>query len=288
MDISITTGQAHSNAIQNFAHISRMVEQVESHWGELQRAGVHVEALSLGILFSDMGKSDRASEYIVNKYKSYEGWDQNTRMKSFLRHEDYGIDLVKMNYKNWGLDKAQAKDIIDTIVNHNGPGILESWWGSKYHEEFKKMYQMPKSLEGVIHSFLDRVDQGSLYAVEKDGKKVLIGGVRKIVFDETSRSPHKKFSEVVYDIFYNTPRYSEQQVVALRTHALQNPQWRDFFDTHFFKKHFNLIKDVEQFRQMIRFPENKDGSVWVGEVQTKNPQELFDALERQLLAVSKN
>lgn len=279
IDIRITQGQAHSNAIQNFAHINRMAGQVEGHAKELNSVGVNVEALVLGIYFSDMGKSDRASHSIIQRHQGKKGWDQNTRMKAFLRHEDYGIELVKRNYKKWGMNKDQVQVVVDTIVNHNGPGILESWWGSRYFEEFNTMYELPKSLEGVVHSFLDRVDQGSLYAVRKGERLELIGGVRKIVYDETSRSPHKKFSEVVYDIFYNTPRYSEQQVVVLEKYASQIPTWKPFFKTEFFHQHFALIKDVSKFREMIEFNPADNGAVRVRGKLATNPQELFEALE---------
>lgn len=281
-DINISSGRAQLNAKENFKHVSRMAEQVADSRAELEKVGVDTRALELAIYFSDIGKSDRASEVIVELNKNKEGWDQNTRMKSFLRHEDYGILLIKNNYLKWGLTPEQAQKIIDGIANHNGPGIADSWFGARYIEEFGKSYDMPYTLEGIVHTFLDRVDQGSLYPVNSPTGITLVGGVRKIVFDEVSRNPHKKFADVVYDIFYNTPAYSEKQVQALHKLSESRPELMSFFKSDFFYRHFALIQRVENYRNMIAFEGSSDGAVVVGGQKALTPSELFAALEKQL------
>ncbi|MBY0553890.1 hypothetical protein K2P97_05120 [bacterium] len=281
-DINISSGRAQLNAKENFKHVSRMAEQVVESRSELEKAGVDTKALELAIYFSDIGKSDRASEIIVSLNKNKQGWERNTRMKSFLRHEDYGILLIQNNYLKWGLSAEQAQKIIDGIANHNGPGIADSWFGARYIEEFGQSYDMPYSLEGIVHTFLDRVDQGSLYAVNSASGKILVGGVRKIIFDEVSRNPNKKFSEVVYDIFYNTPAYSEKQVLALEKLSETKTEWAQFFKSDFFREQFSLIQGVAKFRAMVSFPGSEDGAVAVGNIKVLNPVDLFEALENQL------
>lgn len=281
-DINISSGRAQLNAKENFKHVSRMAEQVAKSRAELEKVGVDTKALELAIYFSDIGKSDRASEVIVSLNKNKEGWDQNTRMKSFLRHEDYGILLIKNNYLKWGLTSEQAQKIIGGIANHNGPGIADSWFGARYIEEFGKSYDMPYTLEGIVHTFLDRVDQGSLYEVNSPSGKSLVGGVRKIVFDEVSRNPQKKFSDVVYDIFYNTPAYSEKQVLALHELASSKFELGPFFKSDFFYRHLALIQRVEDYRNMISFADSADGAVVVGGKIVLNPTDLFKALEDHL------
>lgn len=278
-DINSTQGKDHMNAKENLAHVSRLVKQVERNQEELKDIGLNIEALILGIYFSDIGKSNRASQSTIDLYKNEPTWKSNTRFKAFLRHEDYGINLVQQNSHRWGLSSEQTRAIIDCIANHNGPGILESWFGARYFQEFKTLYGPPKSLEGIVHTFLDRIDQGSLYRNQQS----LVGGIRKIVFDEYNRSPEKKFAEIVFDIFYNTPSYSEQQIRVLEKIAESNTMWKRFFETHFFKTHFARLQEVFEIRKLIEFDSKDKDTVRVKGQSVKNPQELFWALELHAL-----
>lgn len=280
-DITFSEGKAQKNAIENYHHIERLASKVQQHRSELSEMGVDVNALVIGIYFSDMGKSERASQLITSQNTHKPEWQQNTSLKSFLRHEDYGIHLLTLNQQRWGLSPEQLQKIIDAITNHNGPGIPESWFGARYLEEFGQTYQNPVSFEGVVHTFLDRVDQGSLFVVKKSGSINLIGGVRKIVFDEVSRSPHKAFAEVVQDIFFNTPNYSIKQVETLVQLSETQPQWAPFFNSSFFHDHFSVLKNISTYQKMIQFPHDSQ-VVMVGSFQARTPQELFDLLERSL------
>lgn len=196
------SGSASAN--ENLKHVRRMAREVRCDRESLIRMGIDPEILEAAILLSDLGKEP----HIMGKYLA--GYEGNV-FRAFLDHSRISMREGDRIRRELGLDGATWKKILSSIVGHDGPSIPGSWWKVNYERELGKRYPGIHSRDALIHSYLDRIDQGGLFR-SRSGH--LNGGLRKISYDIFTKDGPCKGNLVatIVEIFGNTRIGTQEQI----------------------------------------------------------------------------
>jgi len=196
------TGSASQN--ENLKHVRRMSREVRIDRESLERIGIDAEILQCAILLSDLGKEP----HILTKYLADYGGNV---FRAFLDHSRISMREGNRIRKEVGVDARVWRKILSSIVGHDGPSIPGSWWKINYERELGKRYPGIHSRDALIHSYLDRIDQGGLFR-SRSGQ--LNGGLRKISYDIFSKdSPYKgNLAGTITEIFGNTRVGTQEQI----------------------------------------------------------------------------
>lgn len=196
------TGSASQN--ENLKHVRRMSREVRVDRESLERIGIEAEILECAILLSDLGKEP----HILKKYLA--DYDGNA-FRAFLDHSRISMREGNRIRKEVGVDARVWRKILSSIVGHDGPSIPGSWWKINYERELGKRYPGIHSRDALIHSYLDRIDQGGLFR-SRSGQ--LNGGLRKISYDIFGKdSPFKgNLAGTITEIFGNTRVGTQEQI----------------------------------------------------------------------------
>jgi len=196
------TGSAAQN--ENLKHVRRMAREVRWDRESLRRIGVEPEILEVAILLSDLGKEP----HIQARYlKDYGG----NVLATFLDHSRISMREGDVIRREVGIDARTWRKILSSILGHDGPSIPGSWWKTNYERELGKRYAGIHSRGVLIHSYLDRIDQGGLF---RNQSGQLNGGLRKISYDIYLKAgPFKgNLAGVISEIFTNTRVSTQEQI----------------------------------------------------------------------------
>ncbi|MBS1963521.1 MAG: hypothetical protein JST04_15000 [Bdellovibrionales bacterium] len=196
------TGSAAQN--ENLKHVRRMAREVRCDRESLERIDIQPEILETAILLSDLGKEP----HILQKYlKHYDG----SAFRAFLDHSRISMREGNRIRLEVGVDARTWRKILSSIVGHDGPSIPGSWWKINYERELGKRYPGIHSRDALIHSYLDRIDQGGLF---RSASGHLNGGLRKISYDIFLKdSPFKgNLAGTIVEIFGNTRAGTQEQI----------------------------------------------------------------------------
>jgi hypothetical protein len=188
---------------ENLKHVMRMSRIVRLYSEELNELGVDVESLYVAILVSDLGKE----QHFLKKHSPRYG---DNLFRTFMDHSR--ISMLEGNElrKKFLVQNKTWRKILAAFIGHDGPAVEGSWWKDNYERELKKRYARVHTKEGLIHSYLDRLDQGGIFK-GKFGQ--LNGGLRKISFDLHNRGPIKGLlAFVVQEIFGPTRQGTYTQI----------------------------------------------------------------------------
>lgn len=217
--IQATDAEEKRQALENLAHVRRLVSHVVTHAAELRDLTVDPQILITAIVLSDLGKYGKPRQELAAQY----GWAVDD-VRTFLMHEYYGTRLIE----SWNHDPTRVKlslqqqmSLINAIYGHNGPAVIGSWWGQKWQEHFDEPYPMPVTLEAYVHTLLDRIDQATLMLRTKSasGKTTAVGGLLKILIDLTSGPTPLSLAAAVKEVFYELQKQTDSQIYALREFA---------------------------------------------------------------------
>lgn len=165
------TGPTRKN--ENLKHVLRMVKTLRGHRENLVTCGCDPDVLVAAIYLSDLGKEKHVQERYLNRY-------ENDRFKAFLDHARISMIYGNELRKKREVSNVRWRRVLSSIVGHDGPSIPGSWWKTHYEAELKRRYPNVHGLEGLIHCYLDRIDQGGIFR-GRNGQ--LNGGLRKISND---------------------------------------------------------------------------------------------------------
>ena len=196
------SGSASQN--ENLKHVRRMVREVRCDRDSLVRIGIEPEILEAAIILSDLGKE----AHIMKQYLSDYGGNP---FRAFLDHSRVSMREGNKIRLEIGLDGRTWRKILSSIVGHDGPSIPGSWWKTNYERELGKRYPGIHSRDALIHSYLDRIDQGGLFR-SRSGQ--LNGGLRKISYDIFLKDGPFRGNLVgtVVEIFGNTRVGTQEQI----------------------------------------------------------------------------
>lgn len=196
------TGSASAN--ENFKHVRRMAREVRCDRESLTRIGIDPEILETAILLSDLGKEP----HILKRYLPDYG---GNAFRAFLDHSRISMREGDRIRREVGLDAGIWRKILASIIGHDGPSIPGSWWKANYERELGKRYPEIHSRDALIHSYLDRIDQGGLFR-SRSGH--LNGGLRKISYDIFLKDGPFKGNLVgtIVEIFGNTRVGTQEQI----------------------------------------------------------------------------
>lgn len=184
------SGSAAQN--ENLKHVLRMIHDVRGQTEELKRIGCDPEALEMGILVSDVGKEPHFIEKHLARYRG-------NGFRAFMDHSR--ISMIEGNRlrRELGVPDRAWRRILGAIIGHDGPSIDGSWWRENYERELGKRYANLHSKEGLVHCYLDRMDQGGVFRGRGDQ---LNGGLRKISYDLFAKGAMKgNLAGVIHEIF---------------------------------------------------------------------------------------
>jgi hypothetical protein len=167
---------------ENHRHVLRMIERAVGSVSELEDLGIRADAFVLGILISDVGKEPEFVERFKSRYAG-------NRFAAFLDHSKLSIEVVDPIRREVGLGDLEWKEISDVVVGHNGPASPGSWWKENYERELKTPYEPILSLSGLLHAYLDRLDQGGLF---RTSSALMAGGLIKISYELSERVGDQK------------------------------------------------------------------------------------------------
>jgi hypothetical protein len=167
---------------ENHRHVLRMVERALLSPGELEAMGIRPDAFVLGILVSDVAKEPHFIERFKDRY-------QGNRLAAFLDHSKLSLEAVDPIRREVGLSDEEWREISEVVIGHNGPSSPGSWWKENYERELKKPYESIVSLSGLLHAYLDRLDQGGLFRASSGE---MGGGLIKISCELAERSKDAK------------------------------------------------------------------------------------------------
>ncbi len=196
------SGSASQN--ENLKHVRRMAREVRIDHESLIRIGIDPEILVTAIFLSDLGKE---AHILKNYLAEYQG----NAFAAFLDHSRISMREGDKIRRELGLDGKTWRKILSSIVGHDGPSIPGSWWKVNYERELGKKYAGIHSRDALIHSYLDRIDQGGLFR-SRSGQ--LNGGLRKISYDIFLKdSPFKgNLTGTISEIFGNTRIGTQEQI----------------------------------------------------------------------------
>ncbi len=189
---------------ENLKHVRRMAREVRCDRDSLIRIGIEPEILEAAILLSDLGKEP----HILKKYiADYRG----NVFGAFLDHSRISMREGDQIRRELGLDAKTWRKILSSIVGHDGPSIPGSWWKTNYEREIGKRYPGIHSRDALIHSYLDRIDQGGIFR-SRSGQ--LNGGLRKISYDIFLKEGAFKgnLAGTILEIFGNTRVGTQEQI----------------------------------------------------------------------------
>jgi hypothetical protein len=189
---------------ENLKHVRRMASEVRCDRESLVRIGIDPEILETAILLSDLGKE----AHIQKKYLSEYG---GSVFRAFLDHSRISMREGDRIRKEVGLDAKTWRKILSSIIGHDGPSIAGSWWKTNYERELGKRYPAIHTRDALIHSYLDRIDQGGLFR-SRSGH--LNGGLRKISYDiYLKEGPFKgNLVGTIVEIFGKTRVGTQEQI----------------------------------------------------------------------------
>ncbi len=196
------SGSAATN--ENLKHVLRMTREVRCDHESLEKIGCEPGILEAAILLSDLGKES----HIQKKYlPDYDG----NAFRAFLDHSRISMREGNSIRKEMGVPGDVWRKILSSIIGHDGPSIIGSWWKANYERELEKRYPVVHGKEALIHCYLDRIDQGGLF---KSRSGQLNGGLRKISYDiYTKDSPFRgNLSGTIVEIFGNTRIGTQDQL----------------------------------------------------------------------------
>jgi hypothetical protein len=214
-------------AAENLGHVERMLASIDSRTERLAELGINAQVTKAGILFSDLGKNGSNLAPLAQELFPAEFANESTRglafFKAFLLHEIPGRKLFREMAAERGLSESTIRAVEAANVGHNGPGAAGSWWQQNWDAQIKdykgqanlkgahgdlaaeylgKAYPKVASLEGALHTGLDRRDQGT-----RDGSLKIMSEVM-----EKGATLKEAFAE----LFGENQRKTQLQFDALR------------------------------------------------------------------------
>ncbi|RYZ61154.1 MAG: hypothetical protein EOP09_20310 [Proteobacteria bacterium] len=150
-----------------------MVKTLRGHRENLVACGCDPDVLVAAIYLSDLGKERHVMDRFIHFY-------EGDRFKAFLDHARISMKFGNELRQKRGLSGTRWRKVLTSIMGHDGPSIPGSWWKTHYETELKRRYPGVHGLEGLIHCYLDRIDQGGIFR-GRNGQ--LNGGLRKISND---------------------------------------------------------------------------------------------------------
>ena len=185
----------HTRHHENLKHVLRMARSLRGATTELRAIGCDPEILVTAILISDLGKEANVQTPFLNHYGG-------NRFRAFLDHARISMVVGNGLRKKYGITDARWRKILASILGHDGPAIPGSWWKENYERQVGKRYPGVHGVEGLVHCYLDRIDQGGIFLGM--GAK-LTGGLRKISFDLYSAGTIAgNLGAVVHEVFGST------------------------------------------------------------------------------------
>jgi len=246
------TGNSAKN--ENLKHIRRILWGIRG-WGEnLKSVGCDPEILEVGILISDLAKEP----HLIKKYSSQYG---DSPFRAFLDHSRSSLREVNYLRKKVGIDNKTWRKILGAVIGHDGPSIPGSWWKHNYEKEIGHPYARIHTIECLIHTYFDRIDQGGIFRT-LNGQ--LNGGLRKISYDLYQKEgPFKgNLPATVQEVFSNTRGGTYHQLTYL-DHVLA-PR---FLKGSPLPKIIQVIKekfeDAENYFQYVIIDKNRGNQVQI-------------------------
>ena len=185
----------HTRHHENLKHVLRMSRSIKAAVGELEAIDCDPEILITAILLSDLGKEASVQAPFL---KEYDG----NQFAAFLDHARISMRVGNQLRKKYGISNIIWRKILASILGHDGPAIHGSWWKANYERQLQKTYPKVHGAEGLIHCYLDRIDQGGIFP---GMASKLTGGLRKISFDLYSGGTiGGNLSAVIHEVFGST------------------------------------------------------------------------------------
>lgn len=180
---------------ENLKHVLRLTRAIKKSHSDLHKINCDPEILTTAILISDLGKEPFIQNQYLHEY-------ENQKFKAFLDHARISMRVGNELRKKYNIDDKIWRKILTSIMGHDGPSIPGSWWKQNYEKSVGRRYPNVYGIEGLIHCYLDRIDQGGIFPGM--GSK-LTGGLRKISYDLYSGGTLAgNLSKVVYEVFSST------------------------------------------------------------------------------------
>jgi hypothetical protein len=193
--LKLYRANGHTRRHENLKHVLRMSRTIKAATTELRAVHCDPEILVTAILISDLGKEPNVQQPFLNEY-------DGNRFKAFLDHARISMRVGNDLRKRHGIPNHKWKKVLASILGHDGPSIPGSWWKTNYERQVQKRYPKVHGIEGLIHCYLDRIDQGGIFPGM--GSK-LTGGLRKISFDLYSGGTiGGNLAAVIYEVFSAT------------------------------------------------------------------------------------
>ena len=284
--------------IENYAHIRRLYTRMLRHHNELVSAHVSFDDLISGVLASDLGKT-RLKE-IIELYRSGDleipgvqrDWKETDFFAAFMRHEDYGIALMKEfmfeRGRLLGLPESEIQtyyqNAVDAVRGHNGPATPHSFWKHAHESLGLGPYADPTlDREVWVHAIADRADgvQISVHTAP-NGTREISGGPRKILNELLKNSKDlRSFAEKVTEAFFTNPKGTLEQMNHLTELAQSNPAFEGLDLLPYSRECFmDALKTQAQIEKIVRVHGSivqvkGTGKTWA---EVRNADELFKAL----------
>jgi hypothetical protein len=193
---------------ENLKHVRRMVSVVNDNWQEIQKLGINSQELIASIYISDVAKSP----HIINKYK--DSHFQGNGFAAFMEHSLISMLEAQALRTELGVSDEAWQRIVNGVIGHDGPSVEGTWWKENYEAQLKKEYAGINSPQGVLHAYLDRMDQGGLYRL---GNGSLEGGLRKISYEISKRGDTKSLETTILYLFGSVHKLTLPQLNYLDT-----------------------------------------------------------------------
>ncbi|MDZ4677438.1 MAG: hypothetical protein SGI74_08000 [Oligoflexia bacterium] len=177
---------------ENLKHVRRMIDIIRSNRTELEKIGLNPDEIISSLYISDMAKS----QHIIDKYK--DTFFNGDYLTAFLEHSRMSMFEADEMAKKLGISDEAWQRLTSGVIGHDGPSIPGTWWEEMYSKKLGKPYPKLMAQQGVIHAYLDRMDQGGLYRINKS----LEGGIRKISYDMYNRKKTPQYHNLTETVKY--------------------------------------------------------------------------------------
>jgi hypothetical protein len=276
---------ARPSAVENYAHVKRLLGAVDENEAVLRRMNVDPDRVRLQLAYSDTHKDYASQDALARRlfpaeYASGEAGQRAARFKALLLHEEPAIDFFRDNARRVGLPPRETERVVDGIRGHNGPATPGSFWGDQWERVIRnhprvagsellgRPYPQPMR-ESAIPTFLDRHDS-RLTMDPRTGQyaggpvKFLAEGVGR---GQTLQASWDSATQVAYD-------GTTAQLNALRS------SFPNLFKTPFIRRGLDELGLTIAVRDRVTFPTPDRAIVTTrnGPVEASDPAALWRAL----------